>query len=171
MNKSQESPLRFSLQSLMLVTVHVSLFLGAVMWALRGPELGIQRLVDNLMLETPIGLLFVLWCIPGLAIVPLGTIGIMISIIVIRPRQYGGYHFACVAIAVITCVCLEESIKPTHESYIRLSIFACLAAAFWLSETQCREVPRSNRDLAVTALVTAVSYFILVISFDAIMSV
>ncbi len=162
-----ESQFRFGMKSLLLATLNVSLFLGASMWAVRGPDLGVEGVFDAVAewleesdeMDLSVGLVVVM---PVLLLA--GMFALPVAMIRLGKCPYSAYQLFSFAAAALIAV-LWWFVGPGQPADIaaRFSVPLTAAAMAMFVEVGYRKSPTPYWVLASIGLGMAAAYALFIV--------
>lgn len=161
---------RYSIRSLMLLMLNVSLFLGAVVWTIRGPDAGIEKLFDGIVdlvhqSETGLMIAGTFVVMPSLFVAALTALPIVMARLGQPP--YAAFHLLGYASAASMAVLWWFAAGGPQAPLVvaRLALPLCVAAIALVAEIAYRRLPRPYWMVAAMGLAMAASYvdFIVVV--------
>ncbi len=162
---TSDSALRFGMKSLLLATLNVSLFLGACMWAVRGPDMGTEQAFDAAAEALKDGNEEDL-AIAAVIVMPLvflaGVFALPIAMIRLGRPPYAAYHlFSFAAAAVMAVLWWAVGFGNTAPIAARFAVPLAAASVAMFVEVGYRKAPTPYWVLAGVGLLMAAAYALL----------
>lgn len=168
MSTTQDSSLRFGMKSLLLTTLNVSLFLGASMWAIRGPDMEIEDVFDaaadylkqSSELDLALGL-----CVVMPAAFVAGMCAMTITMTCIGRNPYSSYDLLGLACAAAVAVAWWiVSGGESADVAARFSLPLTVAAFAMFVEVGYRKMPQPYWMLAGVGLIMSAAYVLFIVA-------